>query len=243
MGQTKHQRVLEQSSFILHRYAYRETSLIVEAFTRDYGRIALIAKGAKRPHSPLRLTLQSFSPIALSWSGKAELRTLVRADWVGGMSPLLGKSLLYGFYLNELLLKFCAREDPHEKLFEHYTHALACLARGDPIAPILRRFEYALLVEVGYAAALNWCVDTNAPVQPEEKYVYHPERGICLATTMAPSSWPILSGQSLLDISSHHYGNISTARYSKVLMNFLLQHHLQKEALVTREILIALHQQ
>ena len=112
-------RVTEQPGFVLHSYPYRETSLIIDVLTRDHGRIALVAKGAKRPHSALRGVLQTFQPLSLAWLGKGELRTLTKAEWVGGLRPLEGDALLSGFYLNELLVKFCARDDPHDKLFQH----------------------------------------------------------------------------------------------------------------------------
>lgn len=254
MNPIKAQRVIEQPSFILHRYPHRETSMIVEAFTRDYGRVILVAKGAKRPHSALRSALQSFAPLALSWSGKNEMRTLTRADWIGGMPPLNGQGLLYGFYLNELILKFCAREDAHEKLFQHYTNALTHLACGAAIAPILRRFEYALLVETGHAIALNWCSIKQAPIEPEQDYLYDPTRGLCpvdqtlgldqngRVTHRAADSWPILRGQSLLDICADNYANATTVRQSKQLMRCLLHHYLQGTPLTTRKILIELHQ-
>src|SRR5690606_27553855 len=106
-------RVAAQPSFVLHSYPYKETSLIVDMFTRDFGRIGLVARGAKRPHSALRGVLQTFQPLQSAWTGKAELRTRTSAEWVGGMLPLEKPALLCGFYLNELLVKLLARDDPH----------------------------------------------------------------------------------------------------------------------------------
>src|SRR5512139_4331192 len=103
----------DQPAFVLHAYPYRETSLIVEAFTREHGRVGLVARGAKRPRSEWRGLLQAFQPIALSYAGAAELKTLVRAEWRGGVPPPVGNALLAGFYLNELLLKLLPREDAH----------------------------------------------------------------------------------------------------------------------------------
>ena len=125
-------RIAEQPSFVLHSYPYRETSLILDVFSRDHGRVALVAKGAKRPHSALRGVLQTFQPLGLSWTGKGEVRTLTQAEWVGGMLPLAGDALLCGFYVNELLVKFCAREDAHPALFNHYVLTLSRLAHGEP---------------------------------------------------------------------------------------------------------------
>ena len=98
--------------FLLHTYPYRETSLVAEIYTRDAGRVAVIARGARRPRSALRGVLMAFQPLLLGWSGKAELKTLYKAEWQGGYAPLRGLSVICGFYLNELLLKLLPREDP-----------------------------------------------------------------------------------------------------------------------------------
>src|SRR5437762_9356107 len=144
----------DQPAFVLHAHPYRETSLIVEALTADYGRVALVARGAKRPRSELRGILQAFQPLTLSWSGSGEIKTLTRAEWRGGLPLVTGSALLCGFYLNELVLKLVPREDPHARLYDEYESALAELANGAEQAPVLRRFELRLLAELGYALAL-----------------------------------------------------------------------------------------
>src|SRR5262245_3375548 len=129
----------DQPAFVLHTYPYRETSAIVEAITAEYGRIAMVARGARRPRSELRGLLQGFQPLLLSWSGQGELKTLLRAEWRGGLARIAGSALLCGFYLNELLLKLLPREDPHPRLYGSYEAALAELAAGSEEAPVLRR--------------------------------------------------------------------------------------------------------
>src|SRR4249920_914619 len=114
----------DQPAFVLHTFAYRETSVIVEAFTANYGRVALVARGAKRPRSELRGLLQGFQPLLLSWAGQQELKTLIKAEWRGGLALPRGSALLCGFYLNELLLKLLPREDPHPELYDEYHAAL-----------------------------------------------------------------------------------------------------------------------
>ena len=123
-------RIVHQPSFVLHSYPYKETSLIVDVFSRDYGRVALVAKGAKRPHSKLRSVLQTFQPLTIAWSGKAEMRTLTAAEWVGGMLPLERGALLCGFYLNELLIKFLLRDETNSHLFDLYVSSLNQLAHN-----------------------------------------------------------------------------------------------------------------
>jgi len=142
-------RVTGETGFILHATAWRETSLIVQTFSRDHGRVALAAKGAKRPYSLLRPILQAFQPLALAWSGKGEVKTLTRAETAGAYL-LPGAALMSAWYLNELLLRLLPREDAHPALFDAYDCALASLARGERTARALRRFEWTLLAEIGY---------------------------------------------------------------------------------------------
>src|SRR5689334_16958821 len=114
----------DEPAFVLHTYPYRETSLIVETFTATSGRVAMVARGAKRPRSELRGVLQAFQPLALSWAGSGELKTLIKAEWRGGLPLPGGAALLCGFYLNELLLKLLPKEDPHLTLWDDYAAAL-----------------------------------------------------------------------------------------------------------------------
>lgn len=232
-------KITEQPAFVLHSYPHRETSLIIDVLTRDHGRLALVAKGAKRPHSALRGVLQTFQPLALSWSGKSEVRTLTGAEWVGGMLPLAGDALLCGFYVNELLVKFCGREDPHPQLFQHYVVTLARLAHDEPAVQVLRSFERVLLRETGYAMALNRTVARKS-VQSEGRYVFDPERGVREASDDLPAQWPVIAGQTLLDMEADDYHRPQTVAQSKTLMRFLLNTYLGGTPLATRQILIDL---
>ncbi|MBB3255689.1 DNA repair protein RecO (recombination protein O) [Paraburkholderia bannensis] len=232
-------RVSEQPAFVLHSYPYRETSLIIDVLSRDHGRVALVAKGAKRPHSALRGVLQTFQPLTLNWTGKGEVRTLTGAEWVGGMLPLAGDALLCGFYVNELLVKFLAREDPHPGLFNHYVVTLTRLAHDLPAVQVLRSFERVLLRDTGYALALNRTVNRRTVVA-EGRYVFDPERGVREASAEWPAQWPVLSGQTLLDMEEDDYHRPQTVAQSKALMRFLLNTYLGGTPLATRQILIDL---
>ncbi len=232
-------RIAEQPGFVLHSYPYRETSLIIDAFSRDHGRIALVAKGAKRPHSALRGVLQTFQPLGLSWLGKGEVRTLTNAEWVGGMLPLASDALLCGFYVNELLVKFCAREDAHPVLFNHYALTLSRLAHDEPAVQVLRSFETVLLRETGFAMNFTRTV-TRQPVTPKARYVFDPDRGMREASDDLPAQWPVVSGQTLIDMERDDYTSPQTASQSKTLMRFLLNYHLGGTPLATRQILIDL---
>lgn len=233
-------RIANQPGFVLHSYPYKETSLIVDVFSRDHGRIALVAKGAKRPHSRLRGVLQTFQPLSVGWSGKSEVRTLTAAEWVGGLLPLEKAALLCGFYLNELLVKLLARDDPHPGLFNHYVATLNQLAHNEPVPIVLRKFELALLKETGVAGDLTTCATTRQPVEPDQIYVVDPERGPRPARPADAS--PRVSGKTLLDMEREEYADVTTQTQSKFLMRFLLAHHLGGTPLNTRQILIDLMQ-
>lgn len=225
---------------MLHSYPHKETSLIVDVFTREYGRIALVAKGAKRPHSQLRGVLQTFQPLQAGWTGKSELRILTGAEWVGGMLPLEKTALLCGFYLNELLVKLLARDDPHPVLFDHYVATLNQLAHNEPPPIVLRKFERALLKETGVAADLTRCTGTRQVVEAGQVYVVDPERGPRPAR--AADAWPRITGKTLLDMEREDYLDVATQAQSKLLMRFLLAHQLGGATLNTRQILIDLMQ-
>jgi DNA repair protein RecO (recombination protein O) len=223
-----------QEGFVLHTYAWRETSLLVEALTRGSGRVTLVAKGARRPRSSVRGALMAFQPLALSWFGKGEMKTLAQAEWQGGQPLLRGEALLCGFYLNELLVRLLAREDPHERLFERYRDALRRLAAGEPSAPILRGFEKALLGEIGYALTLDRDAAGGRPIDPAGLYTYDPERGP-LPLNGAGAELQ-LRGRTLLDVAADDYGDPQTLAQAKGLMRALINHRLDFQPLNSRRI-------
>ena len=142
-------RVHETPGYVLHASPWRETSLIVQSFTRDHGWVSMVAKGAKRPHSILRGALSVFQPLLLSWTGAGEIKTLTRAE-CAGVHPIPGTAMMSCWYMNELLFRLLPREDPHAGLFDAYVMALQRLASGSKAAGALRRFEWVLLQETGY---------------------------------------------------------------------------------------------
>ncbi|HEX6829464.1 MAG TPA: DNA repair protein RecO [Burkholderiales bacterium] len=227
-----------EPAFVLHSYPFSETSLIVEAFTRNFGRMGLVARGARRPKSGVRGLLLPFQPLLLSWSGKAELRTLTRAEWQGGQPPLAGLALISGFYLNELLLKLLARDDPHERLFDYYQASLAGLSRGRELPAVLRRLELRLLAELGYGLLLDREADGGAPVIPERTYAYVPERGpVPVADGGAAETTVELRGKTLLDMARDDYSDPVTQVQSKTLMRLVINLHLGGATLHTRQLL------
>lgn len=226
----------DQQAFVLHTYPYRETSLIVEALSADHGRVAMVARGARRPRSELRGVLQSFQPLALSWAGSGELKTLMRAEWRGGLPLVSGSALMCGFYLNELLLKLLPREDPHPKLFRDYEDTLARLAADADQAPVLRGFELKLLAELGYALPLTHEADTGAPVDPEARYYYAFERGPRLKAAEPGRRYPQIRGATLLALAGLDFGAAETAAEAKQLMREVLDHYLERRVIASRRV-------
>jgi DNA repair protein RecO (recombination protein O) len=173
-------RIADEPAYVLHRYDWSETSLILEVFTRHHGRVALVAKGAKRPTSSFRPVLLPLQPLSLAFGGDGDIRTLKSAEWVGGHVMPTGEALLSGYYLNELLMRLTARDDPHPALFEVYAAAVRLLASGDPDALqwALRGFELLLLREMGLLPALNQQTLTLKPLSPTDSYALVPEAGL-----------------------------------------------------------------
>ena len=229
-----------QPVYVLHTYPFKETSLVVELFTRDFGRVSAVAKGARRPRSAMRGMLQSFQPLLGAWSGKLELKTLHSLEWYAGLLMLQGEALMCGFYLNELLLRLLPREDAHEALFDEYTQTLKLLARApDDSANILRRFELLLLQSLGYAVPLTHNIRDEA-VTAEAQYYYLPEVGPVSSKHDYQENGVQLSGKTLLDMAQDDYADLQTQQQSKQLMRLLLAHYLGDKPLHTRQLLIDL---
>ncbi len=233
-GKARHEA---QPAFVLHSYPYRETSLVLEVFTQNFGRVALVARGARRPRSALRGVLLAFQPLLLNWAGRSELRTLHKAEWQGGLPPLKGTALLCGFYLNELMVKLLPRDDPHELLYLAYYRALHVLSNGGDRAATLRRFEKHLLKELGYALTLDHDVASGEAIRPERSYQYLIERGPVQSSGGGAPGRLEFTGQALLDMARDDYSNPATLQQSKALMRVLINHYLGSQILNTRQLL------
>lgn len=230
------QRIQDEPAFILHSYPFRETSLLLEVFSRNHGRLPIVARGARRPRSVLRGVLMNFQPLRLAWFGKGEVRTLHSAEWQGGQPQLSGTALLCGFYLNELLLNLMARDDAHESLFDYYQQTLQRLAHEQDHAATLRCFEKHLLQELGYALLLDREAGSGRPIIAEAEYRYVVEHGALPESPDAPEGLTVL-GKTLQDIAADDYRDPVSARQGKQLMRMLLNHYLAGKVLHTRELI------
>lgn len=229
-------RVLDQSAYILHRYPHGETSLILEAFTRAHGRVALMAKGARRPNSPLASVAQPFRKLVVGFSGGGEVMTLTAADADGPAPDLRGEPLFAAFYLNELLLRMLHRHDPHERLFEAYADALLRLQARAVDEAALRIFEKRLLDDLGYGLVLS-------AVEADTLYYYDFERGPLPAQVgAADAGAPAVHGATLHALAQEELHEARALQEAKRLLRLALSRYLGPKPLQSRALYRHLHE-
>ncbi|AVO48352.1 DNA repair protein RecO [Melaminivora suipulveris] len=250
-------RVSDEPAYILHSYDWSESSLILEAFTRHHGRVALVAKGAKKPTSNFRPVLLPLQPLRVAYGvtggGQGDIHPLRGAEWTGGHVMPTGDALLAGLYLNELLMRLLAREDPHADLFDVYAGVVRVLGggqHGDALEPVLRAFELLLLRAIGVLPALDVETATLAPLSPRNHYTLVAEGGLRLAAGDDRSSLTGAQWQALQQALDEGPG---AAAYPAVLrvgaeagadlkrqLRVLLQYHCGAPLLRTRQLMMDL---
>lgn len=236
MGSADKNRQDNKLSFVLHTYPFRETSLLVDIFSRELGRLTLVARGARRPRSETRGVLMPFQPLLISWFGKTELRTLHKVEWVGGQKLLPGSALMNGFYINELMMRLVPRDDPIEHLFDFYQATVRRLGdEPQQAAAILRKFELVLLQELGYGLLLEQEAGGKA-IDPDRFYDYFIEQGPVLVPDGRQTALHV-RGQTLLDMAAERYQDPSTVQESKLLMRSILSHYLGGKPLHTPQLI------
>ncbi len=250
------------TAYVLHRYDWSESSLIIDVFTREQGRLVVAAKGAKRPYSQLRSVLLPFQRVHLSLgrpprsemadaqhadAPTREVQTLRGADWAGGAAMLTGAALFSGFYLNELLMKLLARQDAHPLLFDTYAQTLPALNGGDDtqVQSALRAFEIKLLQQLGVLPDLSLVTLTLDAVHPDGCYVLRPEAGVAVARSDDAS----VSGAMLVGMQAALlHGSLSALQRAcagalpewRGLLRGLLHYHLGSSVLRTRQVMLGL---
>jgi len=243
-------RVAGEPAFVLHRYDWSESSLILELLTRHHGRIAVVAKGAKKPSSNFRPVLLPLQRLEVAFGGDAEIRTLKGAEWVGGQVMPTGDALLAGYYVNELMLRLLARDDAHPALFDAYTGAVQVLAseHGEALEPALRAFELVLLREIGLLPSLDAETATLAPLADDERYSLLPEGGLVAAraedarASLRGEQWRAL--QAALDERAPFSSTLRLAAPCaaelKPQLRALLHYHCGVSTLRTRQMMMDL---
>ena len=233
-------RVTLEPAYVLHGRSFRETSLLLEIFSRDYGRVGLVARGARSKRSRWNNMLQPFRPLLLSWNQRGELGSLTAADQVASPPLARGQGLFCGLYVNELLMRGLHRSDPHPELFESYRRLLGELAATTQPEPVLRSFEKHLLDALGFGLELEAEYGTGLPVRADAFYVYLPDRGLARRDPEQDerpdgkeSRW--VSGSALLALQSNRVEERHLAEL-KQLMRRVLRHHLGNKPLVSQSL-------
>ena len=232
------QRISLQSAYVLHHRPFRDTSRIVDLFTRDHGRAAVVARGVRGPKSRLRGVLQPFSALVVSFSSKGELGTLTGAEAVGN-HPLAGDALLSGFYVNELLLRLMQKGDPHPEVYREYEYTLDRLAGESSPHEALRVFEKRLLEALGYGLNLGHDIVTGEPLAAEKHYKFVLEEGPT-ATRAAATGALVFPGKSLIALAEERLGDERSMRDARVLLRSSLDLYLGGKPLRTREVMLSL---
>jgi DNA repair protein RecO (recombination protein O) len=232
-------RFQQQPAFILHQRDYSETSLLLEVFAANHGRIGLIAKGARRASSRLRGVLKPFQRLLIGWSGKGELAVLTAAEMDGPGRELEGPALYCGFYMNEVLIRLLHRHDPHGALFEAYQAALSRLRADGFNEPVLRIFEKNLLRELGYGLVLDHDIGDRTPIDAAAMYDYVLDRGpvrLAHPDLNLPTEGVRIRGASLVALARESLDDSATLRDAKTLMRAALARHLGDRPLHSRKL-------
>lgn len=219
-----------QPALVLHRRAYRESSLLIDAITRDYGVVSLIAKGVRREKSRTAVLLQPFCRLQVSFLNKNELKTLIGVELIESFA--LERLALYcGFYVNELLQRLCVRHDACPELFDRYQACLQALSVDEGVERALRYFELDLLTLLGFGVDLEQDAASQALVQPDRRYDYQPAFG------MVENSNGMVSGETLFRLAHQRDLSGPAAGEAKQLLRKMLDEHLAGRPLKSREVL------
>ena len=221
-----------KDAFLLHRRKFRETSLLLDVFTREHGCIRLIAKGAMRGKNGQAGVLQPFLPLSLAWTIRGEPAVLTASDVRGQGFDLVGKYLFCGFYLNELLVKLLPTHDPLPQIFEYYEKTLNRLASGERMDESLRFFELALLEELGYGLILDYDAESGASIKPNCHYDYRIELG----PVECKHGEVGLLGSALLGLRDGYLSGEQEILDAKRLLRRVIHHYLGGRPLKSREL-------
>ncbi len=231
-------RVEQQPAFVLHERPYRETSLLVELITRDYGRIGVVARGVRSARPRLsRGVLRPLQALAVSYTMRGELGTLTDAEATAPPLAPGEQGLACALYVNELTLRLLPRQDPHADVFDHYAACIAALVheRAAALAWTLRRYERDLLAAIGYALALDTCADSGRPIEPNRLYRYDPEAGV-LAAGVGERGISV-SGVALIALRDDAMPAAEPLRELKRLMRQVIRHQLGGRELASWRLL------
>jgi DNA repair protein RecO (recombination protein O) len=220
-----------QPAFVLRQQNYRETSLIIDLFTQDYGRLSILAKGVRKAKSKDFVLLQPFLLLNVSFLGRTELKTMSGVEATGQRSEITGMALYCGYYLNELLYRFLPKFDPHPEVFNDYKECLTKLCQGTELDASLRIFELNLMEKIGYGIQLDYDSKNKLAVDGAKKYIFDREQGI------TEYSEGLISGQTLLAMQQRKYSDPIVRKEAKQLMRMVIDSHLNGQVFKSRIVL------
>ncbi|MFC0444720.1 DNA repair protein RecO [Pseudidiomarina halophila] len=227
-----------EPAFVLHRWPYQDSSLIVELLSRDQGRFRVVAKGARRPKSQWRAILQPFTPLLIKSRGRHELQTLTHAEALGDSVPLHGVALYSGFYLNELVQRLTSNYQPLDGLFSDYQNAIAQLGQATQVEPVLREFEWRLLCQLGHG--FDWFTDDQGEaITPSGYYRFAAEQGFCRVSEARPGDLP---GTQIQQLATFELTNPGLLNSMKLIMRQALLPYLGEQPLKSRQLFAQLSQ-
>jgi len=235
-------RVHQQRAYVLLNRPYSESSWVVEVFSREHGRLALMAKGARRVKSKLKGVLMPFQPLLISWSGKGEIPTLTSSEIDQSNFNLIehelrADNLVCGFYCNELVVNLLHRYDPHTQLFDHYHQTVLGLAdtTGTDNASILREFERVVMKETGYEINFEKEADGKTPIDENAFYYYQHGAGFVRVNVPQPTS---VVGHVVKSFTAQRRQNLTAGEIiqGKQLMRDILRHALGRRRIVSRDL-------
>jgi DNA repair protein recO len=222
-----------QRGFVLHRRPYGETSLLVDLFTEESGRLSVVAKGARAKRSAWKSALQPFTPLLLRWSGKSSLKTLTKAEAAAITLPLQQTALYSGFYVNELVTRVIEPETANPQLFQHYLQCLTGLATEPNIESCLRSFEFNLLRILGYGVDFLHCVGSGEAVEASMTYRYREEKGFIASLVKDNRTF---YGRDLMAFNSLDFSDESVRQAAKRFTRMALKPYLGNKPLKSREL-------
>ncbi|MEE9493446.1 MAG: DNA repair protein RecO [Gammaproteobacteria bacterium] len=227
-------RIELSQGVVLHHYPYRDSSVILEVFTREHGRLGIIARGVRSQKSRIRSDVQPFRQLRLSWNMRGELGTLTHIETTRSYPQPQIPALYSAYYLNELMMRLLARHDPHPVLFDTYIETLTALFEHQAVEPRLRYFEKCLLEELGYGLVLDVDVETGEALDPDRYYEYRFEHGPVAARE--GHTGVVFQGSHLLAIAANTFQRDDVLSDAKRLMRYILSGYLGDKPLKTREL-------
>lgn len=232
-----------QTAYILHSRPYRETSLMIDFFTKEKGRITAVARGARKQKSKTLGQLQPFHPLYISWFGKNELVTLKTVESINTAHQIKNKKILCALYINELLVRLLHRDDPHPNLFVYYQETLMRLERLQNVEITLRLFEINFLRELGYGLQLDRETNTDTPIQCDQLYQLTMDSAIkrleqSNSTFIDRNRSRIFRGESLLCLHKGDLSKLNLLSDAKRLLRLILTPLLGDRPLKSRELFL-----